>query len=297
MILVIGDPADPVIGRVDALLREGGSEVALLDASTASKYRLRGVPAAAGEVQRWKIEGGECRGDRAVHAVFVRRGPLASHAHRSPASLGVLVDRMLLRTSCKVINRPSKATGNYAKVHQLLELGAAGFTVPSTQVTAIPRAALEFVVAHRGRVLVKGLSSIKTVPQAVGPHHLRALEQIESCPVLLQEIVDGTDVRLTVVGRQAIASVARPDGEMKVTHGVEVLSPDLVQRCIEFTHRSGLGLSGFDFRVDPGGLVVVLEMNTNPLFTHYEDAQDPVISRALRAELLATDPKSGDILV
>jgi hypothetical protein len=297
VILVIGEPTDPVVRRVAELLQTRGAALARLDAGQAASYTLHGSSGDARAGRPWRLVGGGCRGDRAVQAVFVRRGALSRGARGASAQLVARVDSMLLHTGCTVINRPSMTAGNYAKVHQLHALAAAGFSVPRTLVTSVAEAALRFIATHQGRVLVKGLSSIKSIPTAVGPDHLQRLHELALCPVQLQEIIDGVDVRLTVIGHRISTIVTSPDGAIRPTDAASHLSPALLNRCIQFTTHAGLILSGFDVRLDPRGGEWVLEMNTNPLVTHYESAINPTISNSLCDELLASRSESSDILV
>lgn len=296
MILVVGDRADPVIERVHGVLQGLGCDTVHLDAGQASQYSVLQLHDGPSRGRGWRIVGGECRGERKVGAVFIRSGPAGRTGRRSAALFRAQLDRMLMLTTCRVVNRPSVAAGNYAKCHQLIQLGRAGFVVPRTLVTAIPRTALEFIVEHGGRVLVKGLSSVKTIPEVVGPPHLRRLGQLEHCPAQFQEIIHGVDVRLTVVGARAIASVTDQAGAVRSVDACEMLASDWVQRCIDFTQLQGLVVSGFDLRLPRHGQPCVFEMNPNPLVSHYETAEQPLISHAICDELLASAPACSDIL-
>lgn len=294
MILVIGDQDDVVITHITSLLRDSGIAHAELDTAIVGTGSLRPNPNSA--PPEWRVVGGDCRGKRPVKAVFVRRGRAAT-PNRLVASrrLWAKIDRMLVSAGCLVINRPSGVSGNYAKVHQLKQLASAGFTVPETLVTSMPRTAMQFIVQHGGRVLVKGISSVKTLPQAVGPEHLASLGQLLRCPAQFQEIVVGREWRVTVVGQRCIASTALPGGGYRHSDGEAVLPRGVADRCRTFLDGQGLVLGGFDMSETRESEFICFEMNPNPLVTHY-DMLDAAIGRALCDELCSARPDGSGIL-
>jgi glutathione synthase/RimK-type ligase-like ATP-grasp enzyme len=175
-------------------------------------------------------------------------------------------------------------------------LAAYGLTVPPTLVTGQPLEALRFIVRHGGKVLVKGLSSFRTVPEALGKRHLEALNTLGSCPAMFQKIIRGDEFRLTVIGQQALVSMRNKRGWVHRS-ATDVLPATLVDRCSQFAHHCGLVFGGFDVIRDASGKCYVLEMNPNPLITYYEQATAPVLTQALCAEVIALDQGIGDICV
>ena len=295
MILVVGDIADPVIARVTTLLQRQRLEFALLDEATPEGIAIE----AAGLPRRrtgWRIRGGGCVGERPVTAVLIRRGPVDAARPTPRLALSARVDAILLATACCVANRPSSATSNYSKPFQLMALAAAGFRVPATMVTSVTDAALQFIARQRGNVVFKGLSSVKTVPQLLQPHHLARLKSVARCPAQFQEQIVGADWRITVIGKVAFASATREAKLVAVDKAEETFPRAFIDRCVQFTRAQGLVISGIDLRLTPQGEVVVFEMNPFPLVTHYEREEDPVISTELCRFLSGPQRTRSDML-
>jgi hypothetical protein len=295
MILLIGERNDPVIASLSTVLDGGGICYALLDATTATPDDLHTPP--AGKLAPWRIFGNGCQGNRAVSAVFVRlarsipleRVALAPRLWRK-------ISRMLMAAHFPVMNRPEFGAGNYAKAHQLQQLAKAGLVVPQTVVTSLPHTALQFVIDHAGEVLTKGLCNAKTAPRVVGPEHLARIQSIRGCPVQLQEIVRGRELRLTVIGDRAISSVAKPGGGYRSTHAAEDLPSAVIQRCLAFVEAQGLLLGGFDLCTTNEDVVYCFEMNDYPQIAHYDDPQAPMLARAVVECLSAAGVATGEVL-
>lgn len=283
MILVVGRREDAVLGRQRELLAAAGAPLLFVDERQPHGLRRSRSPRRPG----WCVVGGEAQGQRPVDAVLIRRGPYGEAGRGAVAAFGRALDVLLLAAPCRVVNRPSASACNYSKPQQLLRLGQAGFAVPRTLVTASPDAARAFIVELEGRVLVKGLSSVRTRPEALGPEHLPLLDGVRQRPAQFQEIVEGREFRVTVLAGRAWATPVLPEPGLPLD-AAAVLPAAVVQRCLRFVADEGLVLGGFDLIVDARGTCWCLELNPNPLITHYEDARDPLLSRALRDHLLAS---------
>lgn len=292
MILVVGRPDDAVLARQRSLLAEAGAPTLFLDdhaVHTLGRSRSARQPG-------WRVEGAACTGKRRVGAVLVRRGPYGEVGRGAAATFGRRLDQVLMQSAACVVNRPGASAGNYSKLHQLLQLARAGFAVPPTLATASPDAARRFIVEHQGRVLIKGLSSTRTRPEAVGVEHLQLLEGLRHRPTQFQALIEGAEYRLTVLAGRAWATPVLPQFGEPVDART-LLPADTLERCLRFVAAQGLVLGGFDFIVDAAGIWWCLELNPNPLITHYEDAADAPLSRALRDHLLASSATGGDIYV
>jgi glutathione synthase/RimK-type ligase-like ATP-grasp enzyme len=295
MILVIGNPADPVIERVIAVLVRVGAAFARIDERSPGTYEIE--RRTTGSHPQWRIRGGECVGRRAVGAIFVRHEPDAPNRTTREAlrKLHRQLDGMLLATVCRVMNRPAFATANYSKPYQLRQMAAAGFLVPRTIITNLASAALRFIGDLEGRVVFKGVSNLKTVPRVVQPQDLKRLSRLARCPTQFQEFIPGEDFRVTVVDA---TSVVTPmiGGEPRSNPFVDDLLPtQILQRCVRFTHQQGLVLSGIDLRRTPAGRVYAFELNPYPLFTHYEREERPQITERVVEYLVEHQHASGDI--
>jgi len=298
MILVIGNPADPVIERVTAALIRVGASFARIDERTARTYEIeRSVD---GSSVRWRIRGGECVGQRAVGAIFVRHEPAdaADRATREALrKLGRQLDLLLLSTVCPVINRPARATANYSKPYQLRQMAAAGFLVPRTLVTNLPSAALRFIRDLGGSVIFKGASNLKTVPQVLQLQHLERLSWLEHCPTQFQEFIAGEDFRVTVIDAESVVTRII-GGEPDLSPSAErSLSTKVLQQCVRFTREQGLIMSGIDLRRTSAGRAYAFELNPYPLFTYYETEEGPRITERVVEYLVKHQYAASDVRV
>jgi glutathione synthase/RimK-type ligase-like ATP-grasp enzyme len=169
--------------------------------------------------------------------------------------------------------------------------------VPDTLVTTDVGAAQEFLARH-GRIIYKSVSGVRSIVASIDSSQRARLDQLGTGPVQFQRWIDGTDVRVHVVGDRRFATQVVSDAvdygyPAASTVGVE-LSPteiplSLGRRLVELTDSMGLLLSGTDLRVTPDGDWYAFEMNPSPGFSFYEDATGQPIAAAI-AELLCTSP-------
>ncbi len=202
---------------------------------------------------------------------------------------------MLSSSRCCVINRPSRAGGNYSKPLQLLQLAHAGFLTPRTLITSIPIEAKRFIVDVRGCAIFKGISSVKTLPQAMRPDDIDRLDLLDRCPTQFQEGISGQDVRVTVVGRRAVVTrIVNGVSDFRSSDSMSLPRVE-VERCVRFARQQGLVVAGFDLRQTADGRVYAFEMNPYPLFTHFEDPRSPQITRLVARYLLKYANVCGDV--
>jgi glutathione synthase/RimK-type ligase-like ATP-grasp enzyme len=295
MILVIGNPTDPVTGRLTAVLGRVGARFATIDERAAGSYEIeRSVD--NGSV-RWRIRGGECVGERAVGAIFVRHESDAPDrtARLALQKLRRQLDLLLMSTGCRAINRPASAAANYSKPYQLRQMAAAGFLVPRTLVTNLAGAARRFIRDLDGRVIFKGVSNLKTIPQVLQPQHLEQLSRLERCPTQFQEFIAGEDFRVTVVDAGSVVTRivgGEPDSGPSARAS---LAAEVRQRCVRFTRQQGLVVSGIDLRRTPDGRAYAFELNPYPLFTYYESEQRPRITERVVEYLVRHQDAPGDV--
>jgi glutathione synthase/RimK-type ligase-like ATP-grasp enzyme len=116
--------------------------------------------------------------------------------------------------------------------------------------------------------------------QKVGADDLSRLDRIRWCPTQFQVLVEGTDVRVHVVGESVFAAAivseatdyryaARQTGIEPTISAIE-LDAALRARCVALSRRLALPLAGIDLRRTPDGRVVCFEVNPSPAFSFYE---------------------------
>jgi len=126
------------------------------------------------------------------------------------------------------------------------------------------------------------------------------LSGLRVAPVIFQEYVKGTDVRVTVVGDtvfpclvEKVASMThKVDWRMgfyngDITFHQDVDFPeDLAQRCVEMVKAMGLNFGAFDFIKDSTNDYWFLEVNPNGQWGFVEGAAGMPISSTLAKMLL-----------
>lgn len=191
-----------------------------------------------------------------------------------------------------VVNRPQASAANGSKPYQLGQIRGLGFEVPETLVTTDPDAARDFWGRY-GAVVYKSVSGTRSIVSRLGPEHTERLANVEFCPTLFQQYVQGTDHRVHVVGDEVFASEVvseADDYRYPGEHEVEVracrLPRDIEERCRRLATAVRLPVAGIDLRRTPEGDWYCFEVNPSPAFTYYAERTGQAIGRAV-ARLLA----------
>ncbi len=282
MILVCGILADPLIELMCARLTDLGRDFVLLDELDFPGRSDLCWTSADGAVSGY-VSTADRRVDLAdVTGVYVRyvehRGGNPRRGARAAATDGELplvraeYQQMLIRLlealPCVVANRASASVSNDSKVYQGFVAGRHGFRVPRTLVTTDPAAAAAFYEAHGRRVIFKSLSSVRSIVRLVTADDLGRLGRLPNCPTQFQECVDGTDVRVHVVGDRVFPTevesdaldyrYARREGKALALTACD-LPADVAGACVALTRDLGLVLSGVDLRRTPDGTYCCFE--------------------------------------
>jgi glutathione synthase/RimK-type ligase-like ATP-grasp enzyme len=167
-----------------------------------------------------------------------------------------------------------------SKPYQQRLIAQYGFQVPKTLITMVPEEARRFYDDCQGRVIYKSISAERSIVKLLAPEDFPRLEQIRYCPVQLQEMIPGTDLRIHTVGDRLFATEIVSDGadyryaerenKQRTMRAVE-LDQDLQVRCLNLAKGLGLSLSGIDLRRTPDGAYYCFEVNTSPGFTFFEN--------------------------
>lgn len=195
---------------------------------------------------------------------------------------------------CVVVNRPQAMLSNASKPFQIQLVADAGLAVPDTLVTNRPEDVLGFRRRH-GRVIYKSISGVRSIVRELDEPALDRIEHVTSLPTQFQAYVEGTDVRVHVVGNRCFPTeigshatdyrYAHRDGEPATLAACE-LPPAVHERCVALARRLGLPFCGIDLRRRPDGEHVCLEVNPMPAFSYFERESGQPIAAAL-VDLLA----------
>jgi hypothetical protein len=303
MILLWGLPADPPLASVRDALSRAGEPSVLVDQQDVLRYRLS--LAVDGEVRGTLQMPRQTIDLAAVGAVYVRPYDVRqTEALEGKQSGDPDFDRALAledglsgwleMTSALVVNRPSAMASNNSKPYQMELIRAVGFEVPDTLVTTDPAAVLSFWKKH-GTVIYKSMSGIRSIVTRLRPEHRGKFPDVSHCPTQFQEYVEGTDIRIHVVGDEVFACEILSDADdyrypSHQSAGPRVRSrrvPDsLASRCRRLAAALDLAVTGIDLRRTSAGRFYCFEANPSPGFSFYEEATGQPVGGAI-ARLLS----------
>ncbi len=297
MILVYGHGDDPPIARLLTALHTAGAHYRFLDIAVLAQASLHlqvgpqgldGVLAVAG-VRTALAD---------IRAVYAR--PLEPNVVNLPepaqrhalALHRQLVEWLDVAPAC-VVSRPAAMQANASKPLQAQWIGEAGFLVPCTLVTSDEAEVRAFRRTH-GRVVFKSISGIRSIVTELDDTWLSRMHRLAQLPTQFQAHVPGVDVRVHVVGQQALAAeITCAATDYRYAHRTgaapqvvaTTLPPAVAAQCVAMSEAMGLPLSGIDLRLRPDGQYVCFEVNPMPAFSYFEAESGLPIAAAL-AELL-----------
>lgn len=183
--------------------------------------------------------------------------------------------RHLSASGVPVVNPPETTAIHGLKPYQLATFDDAGIPVPETLTTNEP-AAVQAFLDRVDEAIYK--------PVAGGGHARRftqaectddRLERLANSPVQFQELLDGTNYRLFVVGDEVVATARIESDELDYRLGEhDVTAASLSDRIENTAVRAadclGLAFAGVDVIVTDDGFDV-LEANPSPMFAAFDE--------------------------
>jgi hypothetical protein len=184
------------------------------------------------------------------------------------------------------VNPVSAIERHRYKTHQLLLMAEAGIRIPDTLVSNDPDAVRAFCHKH-GQVIYKpvsgGAHTSKVTEADLGDDRLKDLAL---SPVQFQEMIEGVDVRVYIIGEHLYAAEIRagtidfrdnPHAEI-----VPIEIPDAIaEQCHLLARLFEYRFTGIDLRRSPDGEYCFIEGNPSPMFAHFEDKTGFPISENL----------------
>jgi glutathione synthase/RimK-type ligase-like ATP-grasp enzyme len=309
MILVVAEKTEPIAALVIGRLREARHEFRVLDPELEPEQPWLHAEWRGGALHGGWFAGPGWRVDLAsLTGVFVRFGNPpdvattrevdAERRRAARAERVGLLCAVLDALPCTVINKLLGGMSNMSKPHQALIIRNCGLAVPETLVTNDPAAARAFAAAHHGAVIVKSLSGVRSIVRQIGPLHRSRLPLLRHGPAQFQALVQGTNIRVHVVGERVFATrieTATVDYRYAPQEGIPVamhettLPEDVATSCVSLAQRLDLVLAGIDLIETPSGEHVCFEANPAPAFIAYEAVTRQPISTAV-ATILAGRP-------
>jgi hypothetical protein len=196
---------------------------------------------------------------------------------------------------CRVINRHCSMASNSSKPYQSQLIAKFGFAIPETLITNDPVAVREF--AGLGPAIFKSASGARSIVKRIGADDLERLDNIRVCPVQFQRLVEGTDVRVHVVGKEVFATRITSEAtdyryaaqQVQVPAQLEAieLSGDLAGRCVALSQSLQLEFTGIDLSFGDDGKVYCFEVNPSPGYSYFEANTGQPIADAVARLLMS----------
>ena len=192
-----------------------------------------------------------------------------------------------------IVNPQEASASNQSKPVQAALIKKAGFEIPDTLITSVPKEVLAFEKKH-GRIIYKSISAARSIVKVFGREDKERLDDIRHLPVQFQQFVEGTDYRVHIVGDRGFTAKIVSDSDDyrygDATVESAELPEDVREKCFRLSRGLGLIVCGIDLRVDLAGQWYCLEVNPSPGFSYYEAHTGQPVSAAI-AELLHTGLK------
>lgn len=192
-------------------------------------------------------------------------------------------------TPCRVLNRAAAMASNGSKPYQMQWIQRAGFLTPPTLVTNEPAEARAFIHRHQ-RVIFKSASSVRSIVREWTSADESRLARLRALPTQFQARIDGTNIRVHVVGKHVFATqinteavdyrYAHRDGEDMAMAAID-LPDDIALRCIDLSQQLSLPFCGIDLMRTPDHSYYCFEVNPSPGYSFFEESTGQPISKAV----------------
>jgi hypothetical protein len=289
MILLCGIPSEPPLRLVADRLESAGAPYLMLNQRDFAESKI------SFEIDNGRVTGELRVRDRSYQLEAFRAAYSRMMDDRYLPELDAEPPQSPLRTYCRsfhdtltrwmeiapllMVNRCAPMATNSSKPYQAQLIREQGFLVPETLITNEPELVREFCACH-GRVIFKSISAARSIVQTVGQEDLERLDRIRWCPTQFQAFVDGTNLRVHVIGGEVFATAitteatdyryaSRQAGEPAELREAE-LCEELAAQCVNLARALGLVFAGIDLKVTPEGEVYCFEVNPCPAFSYYE---------------------------
>jgi hypothetical protein len=303
MILLMGIPSETPLRLVREALEARGADVGVFNQRDSANSRInfsisdKGVE---GElvmpeqrIDLTEITAAYTRLMDDLQLPEVEAAPVDSPVRSRVRALHDALYRWIETAPGRIVNRSEPQGSNGSKPYQAQLILPYGFLTPETLISNDPDQVRAFHASH-GPLIYKSISGIRSIVAELDVNDAERLERIRWCPVQFQQRVEGTDIRVHVIGEDVHATEIATDGvdyRYAVRDGGSTelraieLSDDIAKRCIALTKGLGLALSGIDLRRTPDADYYCFEVNPSPAFSYYELNTGQPISTSIAAYL------------
>jgi hypothetical protein len=203
-----------------------------------------------------------------------------------------------------VINHPAAQARAARKPLQLATARSVGLAVPETVMSNDPEEIRRFCGTMSGRCIYKTFTAPSqrlATTRLLTEEVLADLETLRHAPIIAQEMIDGRDLRVTVIGDRVFAAAAHGrrtsacvDGRLdRTTTWRPCDLPEQTRNgLVALTRRLGLDYGCIDLREQPDGRQFFLEINPAGQFLFVEiDTGQPLLQSLLELLLEPRRPR------
>jgi glutathione synthase/RimK-type ligase-like ATP-grasp enzyme len=204
-----------------------------------------------------------------------------------------IIHRQLLNwmeaTSCRILNRPWDMLSNLSKPYQAQLISEAGFLIPPTCITNVPEKVLEFK-KESSEIIFKSISSIRSIVKELDTSRMKSLNRVRYLPTQFQKKLEGTNIRVHVVGDVLFATkiessvvdyryAGRENEECHLT--CFELPPAIKKGCFKLSKILNLHLCGIDLFLTNKNEYYCFEVNPSPGYSYYQQSTGQDIATAI----------------
>lgn len=219
--------------------------------------------------------------------------PVESPLYRQVLQAHQALSNWISISTARVLNRNRNMASNSSKPYQMMLIEKHGFKTPRSIITNRPEEVLAFR-RQWGPLIYKSASGVRSIVQELGHEAENQLRAIIACPTLFQQLVEGTNIRVHVIGSQLFATKIITDtidyryahkyGGQTRLETYEMPEP-IRQQCFALSRALQLPLVGIDLLLTPDNEYYCFEANPSPGFSYFEHHTGQPIAAAIAAYL------------
>ena len=191
-----------------------------------------------------------------------------------------------------MVNPRLPMMSNNSKPLQSLLIRKAGFSIPDTFITNEPEALYRFM-ENKNLLVYKSMSSVRSIVSIIDKNEIDRINRLQLLPTQFQERIEGSNVRVHVIGQLAVATHIetnaidyRYPGRVSgfCRFNAMELDPKTTDACIKLAKVCNLCFCGIDLIISNNG-TYCLEVNPSPAYSVYQQSTGQPISDILARHL------------
>jgi len=235
--------------------------------------------------------------------IYYRTMDYMSMPHSDPRSLryigagnvqksGMLHQQLLYWmdiTRVRILNAPWAMSSNISKPYQAQLIKEAGLKIPPTCITS-DAAALRIFQQNYQPLIYKSVSSVRSIVKELQSGAEKMINRIQYLPTQFQQKLNGTNIRVHVVGDVLFATKIESEVTDYRYAGREnrtaTLTPfrlpkKIEKSCFQLSENLGLTLCGIDLFLTTENDYYCFEVNPSPGYSYYQNNTGQDISGAI----------------